>query len=136
MSYLATTMMTCLTFKGDKKMSDDIPDTKMDIRNMSDQEVQELFETAYSKQVGEPNDIEDPEVECHRQPGSDKMHVLVNICGFAGSPTANQYGTETNSDVTRVVIERADKGRLTFNYNPQMTTALGGIDYQVVYESE
>jgi hypothetical protein len=114
----------------------DIPNVKMDIRNMSDNEVQELFENAYRSQIGERNDIDDPEIECHRQQGSAKMNVLVNICGFAGTPTSDQYGTETEGDVSKVVIERADKGSLTFNYNPSMTTALGGIDYQVVYESE
>ena len=114
----------------------DIPNVKMDISRMSDNEIQELFEKAYASQIGDRNDIDDPEITCERQAGSQTMHMMVNICGFAGTPTSDQYGRSTEGDVTKVNIERFDKGRLTFNLNPSKTTPLGGIDYQVIYESE
>jgi hypothetical protein len=106
------------------------PNVKMDTRTMSNEEIETLFFDAYEKTVAFENNIAEYEVICDRS--TDDVAMLVNIVGFAGSPTVEQY---SDGEVEEVEIERADKGKLTFRFNPEKTTPLGGIDYQVVYES-
>jgi len=112
----------------------DIPNVKMDISTMGDTEILDLFEQAFTEQVAEPNDIDDPEVEVERRVGDNGVTAYVSLYGMAGSPTVDTYGQVEN--IETVEIQRADKGRLTFRYVPEETRTLGGNEFQVVYISE
>ena len=113
---------------------EDIPNVKMDTRNMSTEEIQDLFHESFDKTVAYENEIGEFEAICERAPQSEEVHVLVNITGFAGTPTVEQFGQ--CKGVNEVMIGREDKGRLKFALDSSMTTPLGGIDYQVVYKSQ
>ena len=109
---------------------------KMNTRNMSNEELETLFTESFEQTVAIPNEIGEFEALCERETASDKVTFMVDIVGFAGTPTSNDYreGKLTNSG--SLVISRADKGSLRFNLKPEKTVMLGGIDYQVIYESE
>ena len=113
-----------------------IPDVKMNVRTMSDTEIQELFEQAFASQIAEANNIDDPEIVCERTNPAGPVTVRVNIYGMAGTPTVSTYGKATEGDVSRVVIGRADKGKLAFYHVPNENRDLGGNEYQVVYQSQ
>ena len=110
-----------------------IPNVKMDIRTMSNGEIEALFTESYEEGIAYDNNIVEFEANCERASGSRKATMLVNIVGFAGSPTLDEYN---KGKVNELEISREDKGKLKFTLNPSMTTPLGGIDYQAVYESE
>jgi len=110
----------------------DIPNVKMDTSTMSNEEIETLFHEEYEKTVAFENNIAEFEVLCDRS-DSDRTSMLVNIIGFAGTPTVEQYEV---GNVGEIQIVRADKGKLKFHLQADKTTPLGGIDYQVVYVSE
>ena len=112
----------------------DIPNVKMDMGTMSDSEIVDLFQESYEQNIAMPNGISDYEVICERRAGSKRADILVNVVGFAGVPTSDEYCELEN--ISNVEIARSDKGRLVFHLNKAMRTPLGGIDYQMVYESE
>ena len=115
-------------------MDTDIPNVKMDMSTMSDSEIVDLFQESYEASIASVHGISDYEVICDRQLGSKGAKILVNIVGFAGIPTSDEY---CDLDAVKVVgIARSDKGRLSFHLDQSQKTSLGGIDYQMVYESE
>lgn len=107
---------------------------KMNTSNMSDTELQDLFEKSFIEQIADPNNLEDPEVVIERLVGSQRVVAYVNLYGFAGAPTVDTYASVEN--IRRLQIIRVDKGFLNFNLVPDETRALGGNEYQVVYASE
>jgi len=107
---------------------------RMNTLNMSDTEILDAFEKAFNSQIAELNDFDDPEFELERIVGSDNVRVLASLYGMAGSPTADTYKDAEN--VNRVDIYREDKGTLRFYLSRDEIRALGGNEYQVVYESE
>jgi hypothetical protein len=109
-------------------------DVKMNTLNMSDTEILDLFETSYSSQIAEINDIEDPEFEIERLVESGTIRISARLYGMAGSPTADTYAE--SEGIGHVSIYRADKGTLNFRYIAEETRPLGGNEYQVIYDSE
>lgn len=109
-----------------------IPNVKMDIGSMSDNEIAELFENAFAS-IADRNNIEDPEIECQRSSSRGPVKIKVNIYGMAGAPTADTYSQGIG--IQQVTIGRVDKGKLLFRYVPSLTSNLGGNEYQVIYES-
>jgi len=112
----------------------DIPNIRMNTDTMSDTEILDLFEASFNEQIAGPNDFDDPEFEIERLLGSPTIRIFANLYGMAGSPTVDTYSSAEN--IRRVQISRADKGVMSFNYVPHETRALGGNEYQVVYDSE
>jgi len=114
-------------------MDNDIPKVRMTTKTMSNEEIETLF-TEEFKELAADVGVEEFEAICERAPISDKIKMAVNIIGFAGTPTAAEF--EALAKKRKILIGRIDKGRLSFRFQPSQTVMLGGIDYQVIYESE
>lgn len=104
---------------------------KINTKKMSDSEIEEIFTTAYEKQIAIPNNISEFEVKCIRDFASKRIDAFVSITGFAGSPTIAQYRLVKPK---KIVITDVDNNVLEFSFNERQQISLGGIDYQVVYE--
>lgn len=107
---------------------------RLDISHMSDQELDEMFRTAFENQIAQVYKIEEFDVKCERVPLTQRVVATVNISGFADTPTADQYSSNTLRNVEYVEIQDP-MGSLYFKLNDGKKVTLGGIDYQVVYES-
>ena len=112
----------------------DIPNVRMNTSSMSDTEILDLFEAAFIQRISEPNRIDDPEFEIERLVESDSVRIFANLYGMAGSPTVDTY--KDTEGVGGVQIARFDKGILNFRLVAGETRAIGGNEYQVVYDSE
>jgi len=108
---------------------------KMDIKRISDDEVQELFEASFESQVAKYNDIDSFEVKCVREVGKDSLTVEVTVMGTAGCPTAEDFKKMKVKNASAVTIERADKGELKFAIQPSKTLYLNSTEYIVIYKS-
>ena len=108
---------------------------KMNIQTVSDDEVRDLFETAFTEQVGKWNDIDNFEVECVREVGKDYITVEVSIMGNAGCPTAEDFKKMKIKNAGSVTIERADKGELKLDLQPSKTLYRNSTEYIVIYKS-
>ena len=108
---------------------------KMDVRTVSDDEVQDMFEKSFADQVGSYNDIDNFEVKCVREIGNDSVTVEVSIMGNAGSPTAEDFKKMKVKNASSVTIAREDKGELKFNIQPEKTLYRNSTEYIVIYKS-
>ena len=108
----------------------------MNLGRVSSEELITMFEIAFEAQVGTPNDINVFGVECNDR-GLDKpVQINVDISGYAGTPTIDEFrkGTVENSET--VTISRDDIGEKKFTLVKDLTTFVSGNDYLIVYESE
>jgi len=106
----------------------------MEIRKLSTDEIRDMFEEAFAEQVGNDNDITSFDVECTRGVGDDNdIIVYVNVAGFAGTPTVDDFraGMVEGADV--ITIERDDVGSLDLALDFEDIAYLSGNDYQLVY---
>jgi len=108
---------------------------RMNIKTVSDEEIQDLFEESFKNQVASYNDIDNFEVKCVREVGKDSLSVEVSIMGTAGSPTAEDFKKMKVKNASSVIISRADKGELKFNIMPDKTLYLNSTEYIVIYKS-
>lgn len=108
---------------------------KMNVQTVSNEEIQDLFETAFESQVAKLNGIDSFEVKCVREVGKEAITVEVSIMGTAGSPTAEDFKKMKVKNASSVVIERADKGELKLNIMPNKTLYLNSTEYIVIYGS-
>ena len=108
---------------------------QMDVQRISDDEVQDLFETAFEEQVGKWNDLDNFEAKCVREIGKDSLTVEVTVMGTAGSPTAEDFKKMNVKNASTVRVERFDKGELTFNIQPSETLYLNSTEYILIYKS-
>lgn len=108
----------------------------MDIKNMGDDELQSLFEEAFSVQVAAKNNIADFEVKTNRDVNSNKLSFEVTVIGLAGTPSIDSFKKGDVEEAKSVFIERADKGGMKLNLEPEKTVFLSGNDYIIVYANE
>lgn len=108
---------------------------KMNVKTVSDEEVQDLFEQAFRDQVGSYNSIDEFETKCLREIGKSIIKVEVTVQGMAGCPTAEDFKKGKVKKASTVTISREDKGSLKFNLVPQDTVYLNSTEYIVVYQS-
>ena len=109
---------------------------KLEIKTLSDEEIQDLFTEAYDQQVAFENRIGEFECTCKRETVNSKSaKVEVLVAGLAGTPTLDDYKDNKLKNADTVVIKKADKGSLKFKLVPKETVALNTNDYLVVYQS-
>ena len=109
---------------------------KMKTQGMGDDELQNLFEESFQETVASKNDIIDFEVKTDWDVNSDILRFDVTIIGLAGTPSIDAFKKGEVENADEVVIERADKGRMTLKLKPKETTFLSGNDYIIVYSNE
>ena len=110
--------------------------SKLDVKMLNDEEIQDLFTEAYEKQVASLNAFSEFECICKRETvNSRDAKVEVQIYGLAGTPTLENYKELKVKGSDSVVITKGDKGSLKFKLLPEEIISLNTNDYLVVYQS-
>lgn len=109
---------------------------KMNIDNVSSEEIVNLFEEAFESEIASFNNIGAFGITCDGREISKPVRILVDIVGHAGTPTIDQFRQGEVDNSKSISISRDDIGETTFYLLPNLTTFVSGNDYQVVYESE
>jgi hypothetical protein len=107
----------------------------MDVKTVSNEEIQNLFEESFENQVAKWNDIDSFDVKCVREIGKNSITIEVTVMGTAGCPTAEDFKKSNVDKANTVTIERADKGELLFTLIPEKTVYLNYTEYIVIYKS-
>jgi hypothetical protein len=108
---------------------------KIDIKTLSDEEIQGLFEEAFFNQVGSYNGINEVEAKCSRELGKSSIKIEVLIQGLAGTPTAEDFRNGKVKNAETITISREDKGSLSFKILPKETVYLNSTEYAIVYQT-
>ena len=106
----------------------------MNLYNLGNDEIEEIFTEAYREMIADPNGIVDFEVNINRGVGGDKIKAEVSVMGYAGTPTIDKYKSKTLKNINSLKVVREDLGACIFKYLDTETVPLSGIDYIVVYE--
>ena len=108
---------------------------RLDVSKMSDEDIEDLFSTAYEEQIGKFNGLSEFEAKVSRAVGKQALEVEVTIAGLAGTPTLDDYKKDKKSGLRKVAISREGRGSLEFRLVPERTVALNSNDYVVTYQS-
>jgi hypothetical protein len=108
---------------------------RINVKNVSDDEVQEMFEESFRNQLGKYNSIDEIEVKSKKAIGKDIIRVEVTVQGMAGSPTAEDFKSGKVKNASPIKISRADKGCLSFEILPKETVYLNSTEYIITYQS-
>jgi hypothetical protein len=108
---------------------------KMNVSKLSNEDLQDMFETAYREQVGSLNKIDEFECKCTKE--GNAVTAELTISGMAGSPTIEEYKSGKVKKAGAVTISKESKGSLTFKMSTAKadTYVLNSTDYVVVYKS-
>lgn len=106
----------------------------MNIDKLSDQEIQVLFDEAFSS-VASINNIGDYESVCKRTVGGSKIRMEIMIVGLAGSPTIDDFKHGDVENAGKITITVPDGKKINFKLIPSETAFLNSNDYLIVYES-
>jgi len=107
---------------------------KLDVKVLSNEQVEDLFNIAYAEQVGNLNNISEFDCKCVREVEGSKTKVEITVIGLAGSPTLDDYKEVRSEDFKKVVINR-DGAKAVFNLLPKATVVLNSNDYVVTYQA-
>lgn len=110
-------------------------DKRMNVKSVSDDEVQEMFEETFRTQLGKYNSIDEIEVKSMRSLGKDVVRVEVTVQGMAGAPTAEDFKKGKVKNASPIKISREDKGYLSFEILPKETVYLNSTEYIIAYKS-
>lgn len=108
----------------------------MDFKGMGDSELTQLFEDAFTEQIGIPCNVQEFSVETKRSVNSDRIVFEVEVTGLAGTPTMEAFKQNKLKEARTLTISRADKGELVLNLVPSQTVFLTGNDYLVTYANK
>ena len=106
----------------------------MKVNRLSTDAIRDMFEEAFAAQVGDEHNITSFDVECTRGVGDENsLVVYVNVAGFAGAPTVDDFRAGTVEGADTVTIGRDDVGSMTLSLDLSDIAYLSGNDYQLVY---
>lgn len=108
---------------------------KLDVNRISDDELVEMFEPVYEKQIASINEIGSYEVNCKRDTSSGDVVLEVMVVGMAGSPTLDDYKEGKLENPGSVVLSVEGRGSIKFNLVPKEMIALNTNDYTAVYKA-
>ena len=106
----------------------------MNFSRLSTDEIRDMFELAFEAQVAFERDISSFDIECERGIGDESLKVLVDISGFAGAPTVDDFRNGKVPEADVVTMERGDVGGLQMVLDKKDIVFLSGNDYQLVYK--
>ena len=106
------------------------------ILTMGDDEIVNLFETAFLEQVGEANGISEIDVEISRDQAARKVNAEIRIYSMDDSADMQRFkqGKAPNSGKVDVEIEGGPT--LHFFLNKAKTVYMTGNDYSVTYTAD
>ena len=107
---------------------------KMDITRVSDDELVNMFEAVYEKQVAAYNDITSYECSCKRDSSTGDVKIEVMVVGMAGTPSLDQYKNSELKDAGTIVLEVEGRGLIKLNLVTDEMLVLNTNDYIAVYK--
>lgn len=108
--------------------------TNVNVERISDEEMEDMFGSAFETQVASPNEIGSYECTCKRDSSNPDVKMEVTIIGLAGSPTLDDFKEGRVKNSGTVVVQREDRERLKFKLVVKEVVSLNTNDYSVVYK--
>jgi hypothetical protein len=103
------------------------------LSKLSDENIQDLFETAFEEQIASNNEITEFECKCIRSSAhGDKVSVEVTVSGMAGSPTFDDF-IQGNVNRSGVVNLSYGDDKFKFKLEQDQSISLNANDYMVTY---
>jgi len=106
----------------------------MDLSKVSNEEMADLFSSAFIEQVGSTIGIEEVEAECVRSVEKKDVKIELSVFGMAGSPSADDWKKNKLKNVSKVVVDVPRIGKVNFKLFPSETVNLDTNNYLVVYK--
>lgn len=103
---------------------------------MSDEQIQDLFDEAFEKKVGEVQSISEFESKCVRETGKNDVGIELLVAGLAGTPTYEDFVEGKIEENDSITISMEERGELKFAFNADDSYVLNTNDYILVYASE
>lgn len=108
---------------------------EMNLGNVSSEELVSMFEIAFEEQVAKLAGINEYGVSCEGRNLNKPIQMNVEVSGYAGTPTIDEFKRGEVEGSDSVTIHRDDIGEKKFLLVPSLTTFISGNDYLIVYES-
>jgi len=108
---------------------------KLDVARVSDDELIDMFEPIFEKNIASLNEIGSYEVSCQRDTSTGEVRLEVMVVGMAGSPTLEDYKSGKLENSGSVVVSVEGRGSLKFALVPKEMIALNTNDYTAVYKA-
>ena len=105
------------------------------ILSMGDDEILNLFETAFLEQVGEPNNISEIDVEIVRDQTARTVNAEVRIYSMDDSTDMQKFKQGKAPKSSKVEVEVEGGPKLIFTLAKDKTVYMNGNDYSVTYTS-
>lgn len=106
------------------------------ILTMGDDEIVNLFETAFIEQVGEANGISEIDVEISRDQTARKVNAEIRIYSMDDSADMQKFKQSKASNVSKVDVEIEGGPVIHFALNRDKTVYMNGNDYSVTYTAD
>lgn len=107
----------------------------MNVDKISDEVMQEMFETAFENQVGVYNNLSEFEALIKRSAREEDILMEVTVTGMAGSPTIEDFKSGEVENAERITIDDA-RGQIEYVLQAEKTIPLNSTDYIVTYKLE
>lgn len=105
----------------------------LEVKKLSDEKIQDMFDAAFADQVADDNNIDQFESKCIRDVNGKGIDMHVMVVGLAGSPIADDFKKKRLTGIDEVVVDVEGRGEITFELVPQETISLNTNDYNIVY---
>ena len=107
---------------------------QLDITKISDDELVEMFEPVYERQVASINEITSYECTCKRDSSTSEVGIEVMVVGMAGSPSLDEYKEGKVKDSGRIILEVEGRGVIKLDLCKDRMIALNTNDYVALYK--
>jgi len=108
--------------------------TNVSVERISDEEMEDMFVSAFESQVAFPNGIGSYECTCRRDSSNPDVKMEVMVIGLAGSPTSDDFKEGKVENSGAVVVRREGKDQLKFELAAEEIITLNTNDYLIVYK--
>ena len=111
---------------------------KVDIKKVSSELMQDLFEAEFEQKIAPYIDVESFEVIVDRDVNSTFVVANMTIYGTAGAPTIDDFKRDDKKieKAKTVKIFREDIGEIVFILDGSNTTYLNSNDYIITYNAQ
>ena len=104
----------------------------MNIEKLSNEYIEDLFQSEFDSSVASLNNISSFECKCVRTSEDKDVFMEVTIFGFAGSPSMDDFKKNEVEKGETVSIDDNDES-LEFILQPEKTYTLSVNDYVIIY---
>ncbi len=108
-------------------------DGNMKVDKLSNDEIVTMFGEVFDRKVAKMNDIESYDVENVERSVDNHVTLDVNVVGYAGTPTIDDFREGGIKDADTVVVDVEGSDSLTFKLDRDAIVFLSANDYRLTY---